>query len=400
MDLKSGQPFWTTRSGLIRNYPPLTHDERCDAVVIGGGITGALVAFHLAEAGIDTIVLDKRDIARGSTSVTTALLQYEIDTPLHELVDMVGEDHAARSYLACRDGIDKIEALLLKINDNCEFTRKKSLYLASKQSDVKKLQKEWEIRKRYGFHLDWLSRSDIANQFSFERPAALMSYDGAEIDAYRFAHALLNSAGQMGTRIYDRTEVTDIQYSPRSVTVKTDRGCSVRAKKVVFAAGYESQIYLKQKVAKLISTYALASEPVDSFDGWPDRCLIWESAHPYLYMRTTGDNRVIVGGEDDDFQDPARRDRQVIRKAGRLKTKFDKLFPQMEMEVAYCWAGTFGETKDGLAYIGESPELYNAYFALGYGGNGITYSVLAAEIIRDAMRQRANPYADLFRFDR
>jgi len=53
-----------------------------------------------------------------------------------------------------------------------------------------------------------------------------------------------------------------------------------------------------------------------------------------------------------------------------------------------------------LAYIGETPDFPHAYFALGYGGNGITYSILAAEIIRDAILGKTNPYADLFRFDR
>lgn len=96
MDLKSGYPFWPLKNGLIQTYPPLEGDVTCDVVVLGGGITGALVAYHLVEAGLNTVVLDKRDIGWGSTSATTALLQYEIDTPLCELIEMVGEDHAAR----------------------------------------------------------------------------------------------------------------------------------------------------------------------------------------------------------------------------------------------------------------------------------------------------------------
>ena len=61
---------------------------------------------------------------------------------------------------------------------------------------------------------------------------------------------------------------------------------------------------------------------------------------------------------------------------------------------------TFGETKDGLAFIGQIRQMPRCYFALGFGGNGITYSVIAAEIIRDALLQRPNADARLFRFDR
>jgi glycine/D-amino acid oxidase-like deaminating enzyme len=65
-----------------------------------------------------------------------------------------------------------------------------------------------------------------------------------------------------------------------------------------------------------------------------------------------------------------------------------------------AWAGVFGETKDGLPYIGPHQQFPLGLFALGYGGNGITFSLIAAEIIRDALLGRSNPDAQLFGFDR
>ena len=145
---------------------------------------------------------------------------------------------------------------------------------------------------------------------------------------------------------------------------------------------------------------AFVSEPLESFEGWWERCLIWETARPYLYLRTTDDGRAIVGGEDDPFRNPARRDALVPKKAEKLARRFRELFPKIDLEVSYAWGGTFGETKDGLAYIGSVPELPSCYFTLGFGGNGVTYSVVAADIICDALRRRPNTEAHLFRFDR
>ena len=85
MDLHSDLPFWTVRNGLIQTYPAMDQDLRCDALVVGGGITGALVAHSLVRSGVDCIVIDRRDIGQGSTSGSTALLQFEIDTPLYKL---------------------------------------------------------------------------------------------------------------------------------------------------------------------------------------------------------------------------------------------------------------------------------------------------------------------------
>jgi glycine/D-amino acid oxidase-like deaminating enzyme len=76
------------------------------------------------------------------------------------------------------------------------------------------------------------------------------------------------------------------------------------------------------------------------------------------------------------------------------------MFPAIELEVAFRWAGTFGETKDGLPYIGQIRQMPHCHFALGFGGNGIIYSIIAAEIIRDALLQRPNRNARLFGFDR
>ncbi len=400
MDLKSGYPFWPIKNGLLNLYPTLHQDLTCDVVVVGGGITGALIAYHLVEAGINTVLIDKRHIAYGSTSATTALLQYEIDTPLCDLIDMVGEDHAVRSYLACVDSIDKIATLIKKLDEDCGFQRKSSLYLASYKSHVPDLKREYQTRKKHGIQLEWFDQQQIEKLYGFSRPAALFSEIGGQVDAYQLTHALLQAGMKKGLQVYDNSEVTLIDHSPRRVHLTTEHGAKISARKIVFACGYEAQKYLNKQVAELISTFALVSEPCEVGSQWYDHSLIWESARPYFYLRTTEEGRIIMGGEDAEFSNPKRRDNLIPQKTKRLQSKFEMLFPKIPLEVAFSWAGTFGETKDGLAYIDKSPDMANAWFALGYGGNGITYSILAAEIIRDAILDKPNSYSDLFRFNR
>lgn len=134
MDLRTGLPFWLAAPSPAPPHHPLTKDEPCEVAVIGGGITGAMVAYHLAEAGVDTIVLDKRDIGSGSTSASTALLLYEIDVPLAELVPMIGEDRAVRAYRACCEAIDKIEAIVARRGLAGEIIR--DLFLGRRNDDA------------------------------------------------------------------------------------------------------------------------------------------------------------------------------------------------------------------------------------------------------------------------
>ena len=122
--------------------------------------------------------------------------------------------------------------------------------------------------------------------------------------------------------------------------------------------------------------------------------------YPSLQRDVACEAVVIGGGEDEDFVNPRQRDALISQKTRTLVKKFARLFPDTPLEVAYAWAGTFATTKDGLAYIGTHPRFPHASFAFGYGGNGITFSLIAAEIIRDQFLGRKNHDARIFRFGR
>ena len=400
MKLTSTHPFWAVNNGLPTNYPSLQRDVACDAIVIGGGITGALVAIHLTEAGVKTAVLDKRDIGTGSTSGSTALLQYEIDVPLRELIKKRGAAAAVRSYQLCRNAIGKLERLVSRLKIECGFERKPSLFLARYQREIPELQEELQLRRKMGIELEFYDASALRARFSFSRPAALLSKDGGQVDPHRLTHGLLAAGTRAGLEVYDRTEMARLEETGRGVRITTQNGCQVTARRAIIAAGFESKALLGAEAGTLKSTYALISEPLPAISRWYKQCLIWESGTPYLYLRTTPEGRIIVGGEDENFVNAKRRDALIFQKTRTLLKKFGRLFPDSPLEVAYAWAGTFGETKDGLAYIGMHPRFPHAYFALGYGGNGITFSLIAAEIIRDDFLGQPNRDAHLFRFGR
>ena len=113
------------------------------------------------------------------------------------------------------------------------------------------------------------------------------------------------------------------------------------------------------------------------------------------------DQRLIVGGEDDRIDIPARRDARVDDKAEKLLRRVEKLLPQLPLRIAFAWAGTFAETKDGLPYFGAHEQHGpNVHFAMAYGGNGTTYSLIGAELLRDHFLGKRHPCAALFGFGR
>jgi glycine/D-amino acid oxidase-like deaminating enzyme len=378
----------------------LPRDRRCDVAVIGAGITGALVSDALTAAGRSVIAVDCRHPGHGSTSASTALLQYELDVSLTDLIDRLGRQRAVDSYRAALDGVRAIGRLSKGLKEDVGFRSRPSLYYASRRRDAKGLRKECATRRRAGLPCEVLDAKAIRNIVDIRASLALWSTTAAEVDPWRLTQALLARCAKRDFAVYGRTEVTRIVPNKSQVELRTNHG-RIRAKTVVVAAGYEAERFLPERVAKLHSTYAIVTEPVKSFEGWRQRCLIWESARPYLYARTTADNRIIVGGEDDPFRDPGHRDARVPRKAERLLRKARRLFPRIEMELAYGWAGTFGETRDSLPYIGAHPRSDpRVLYALGYGANGMPFSAIAAEVLAASVLGKSHRYQRTFACDR
>ncbi len=401
MDLKSGYPWWAVRNGLMHAFPQLQQDVRCDVAVVGGGITGALIADELAAHGHDVVVLEQRNVAWGSTSASTALLQYEIDTPMVELARRYGEPDAVLAYQACATAIPMLQARAAGLHA-VDCLPMDSLYYASKRRHVGGMQDEFALRSRHGFEVEWLDRAAVRARHGFDAPAAILSTLAASVDPYRMAYRLLMGLEQQGTRVFDRTVVEHAATMPRGVELRTGEGQLVRAKHAVMAAGYASQKWLDAEVARNRSSYAFITDPLDVATLGPlAKTMLWETARPYLYLRTTSDHRLLVGGEDDRFDIPARRDARVEKKARKLLEQVQALFPDMPLKPAFSWAGTFAETEDGLPFFGPHPSTGpRVHFAMAYGGNGITYSMIGAGLLRALIERRKHPLARLFGFAR
>ncbi|GAA5116859.1 FAD-binding oxidoreductase [Luteolibacter yonseiensis] len=402
MDLTSDHPFWTLKNGLLADFPPLASDQSCDIIVLGAGITGACVAEALTADGHDVIIVDACDVGHGSTSASTALLQYEVDTHLIDLIKLHGPDHARMAYQACYESIDILEEKIRSLGlEDCAFTRKPSVYLASVKGHVPILREESEARRAIGIEVEDWGESDVKSLLGFSRPGALCSAQAAEVDAYRLTIGLLKTVARRGGRIFDRTRVTRLDIDKSGVLVRTDRSSTIRAKRVIVAMGYQTQtLFDTASCVNLQSSFAAASEPLEEYQRWWKSCLLWESARPYFYLRTEAGGRAIMGGEDVPFRNATARDKLIPRKSARLADRFNGMFPESGMEISHSWAGTFGETHDGLAFIGPYRKHPLCLFALGFGGNGITYSVTAAEILRQEVRGHRHDYSPVFHFDR
>lgn len=399
MDIRSNEPFWLIKDALPQSYPSLKQSTSTEVLIIGAGITGALIAFKLIGEGKKVIMVDSRDICNGSTAASTSMLQYEIDEPLHKLIEQVGLTCAVSSYQNCEKAIKDLKKIVVEVGSHCDFEYKKSVYFASSKKDISFLKKEFDARQEHGFNVKWLPKEKI-NELGLKAYAAIESKSGAVMDVYKLANDILKYCSKKGLQIYDRTEIEEIKTKKGKTIATTKNNLSIEADHVVHCTGYESVETLKENIVNLKSTFALASEAFETLPKAFKNRIFWNTDSPYLYFRSTGDGRIVMGGGDRDFKNAVRRDALLPRKEKELSKSFKKCFPEIPFTADYSWAGTFGETKDGLPYFGKPDPEKNEHYILGFGGNGITFSVMGMDAIVHSINKTPHPYLEYYKFHR
>lgn len=394
--LRSGRSVWqASDSGLkqVTNRPPPGIYE-ADVAIVGAGITGAFLAERLTRAGRRVIVLDRHAPATGSTAASTAMLLWELDASLVELEDRMGLEAAARIARQCRRQVGGIAGIVQALGIAADFRPRPSLYLAGDKLDAADLREEHRIRQHLGFEGAYLNEGGLAER-GLIGSAGLLYPGSAEVDPVKLAQGLMTVAIARGAQVISPAVAAIYEPTIKGVTVETHEGHIVRTRTLVLASGYEMPDFVPAARHSLCTSWALATSPMPDAAGssWGAGALVWEASDPYLYMRTTADGRLIIGGEDEDFADPVRREDLAPKKIDALLAKASQRCPGIgALEAEFTWSGVFGETDDSLPMIGAVPGRANCLVAYGYGGNGITFSALAADLIEAELE--GNPDAD------
>lgn len=398
-DLRTGRPIWMERRRPALDVRPFARSLQCDVAVVGAGISGALIAEMLSEAGLDVIVLDRREPVTGSTAASTALLQYELDLPLSHMAKRIGRERATRIWQRSRLAVDALRSRTERLGLKVDAATRPSLYLDGNVLDPTALAAEAEARRAAGFEIDLIGPAQVFDRYGISGRHTIIGFGNYSADPRQMAAAYLRVAEARGARVYAPADVTGVEASERGVTLDIDGRGEVRSSSVVFATGYEMLKGIPRKGNHIMSTWVIATKPQPRAI-WRDAAMIWEASDPYLYIRTTPDGAVICGGEDEDIADAGARDAKIPAKTAILEAKLGTLLPAIDPAAAFAWAGSFGNSPLGTPTIGRVPHMPNCYAAMGYGGNGITFSMMAAQILRSTICGDGDADADLFSFYR
>ncbi len=376
MNIVNGNPFFTKE---IKNkqFPYLDKDIKSDIVIVGGGITSLITAYYLQKNNFNVVILEKNRIAYGSTSITTALLQYELDDNINKLREYYKEEDLECIYLECNKALSKLEDICKIIN--CEYNKKDCILYSNKDIDLVELKQEFLFREKIGLNVKFFNyNNEIKN--------AILSIDGGlSFNPYEFCIKLSDYLINNNVAIYENTSVINITDD----IIYTKYNYKVDYNKVIIATGYDISSFTNKKLGDVYYTYNIVTNKIN----FTSNLLIRDNNDPYNYYRVDN-NRIIAGGLDTKELDVNKVEEIYDNLLKNIKTVYN--VKDIHIEYKYC--GVFKSTKDNLGYFSKYKN--NTYFALGYGANGIVYAILGSEIIVDELNNKTNKLSKYFKIER
>ncbi len=403
--LRLGTSYWLDGSaGAAPARPALAHDIDADVAIVGGGVTGCAVAYFLARSGAKVVLLEAERIGRGSTAASTALLMQEPDTDFIDLSARHGAAAARQVWRAGARAVTDLRRTLQALHVEAGAHRLPSAYFTRDAALVAGLRREQRRRRAAGLSARWLAPGPLFDLTGVEAEGAILTSGNAQVDPYRTCLGLAAAAETHGALIFERSRVRRMRGDATGIHLEV-RGRHVRASWGIVATGYATPEF-KPLAARfrMWTTYVMATPRLSSRErasvGLGD-VMLWDTGRPYHYLRWAPDGRLLFGGCDRPQQAGPRRAARLRQRTQELVRDLTGLYPSLAHVVPdYAWEGLFATTPDGLPYIGTHRRYRRHLFALGYGGNGMTFSFMAAGILTRIIDGRPRPEDALFSFGR
>jgi glycine/D-amino acid oxidase-like deaminating enzyme len=382
-DLRVGAVAWKLLPEFERKSDLLP--DQADIVIVGAGIMAATIGQRIGQSGRQVTFIDRHAPATSSTAASTAQVMCGMDMPMITLADEIGEQAAAarwkQVYQSVRHLSDHIDDLVIE----CAKADIPTVYLGGNKLDADGLAKEAKLHQAHDLPTEFCDAAEIAERFGIMPRPGNVSQGGFEVDPVRLALGLLDNARDDGAKICWPHNVISLSPSSGGIEVGVEGNRTVFAKDVILCTGYERPTLFLPPAFSLMSTFVIATPP-GTARGWEHKAMYWEAADPYLYVRATADGRIVVGGEDIDSSATDVRDRLMPQKAGTILAKLETMLERDDLTIDSQWSATFGTSPDSLPAIGRAANSEHIWLSYGFGGNGIAFAAVAADLLSEALR--------------
>ncbi|AEH50520.1 NAD(P)/FAD-dependent oxidoreductase [Pseudothermotoga thermarum] len=352
--------------------------------VIGAGVVGCSVAYHLAKLGInDVVVFDKSYISSGSTGRCAGGIRQQWSSPHNVLLAM-------RS-------VKLFEKLESETGMDVEYKQGGYLILSYSEEEAEQFEKNVEMQRELGLDVEILSVKKVKERYPYIDLSGVVLATFCQTDGHANPHlvnfAYAKSARKLGVEIFTHTEVWGIEVKDYEFVLHTTKG-KVTAQIVVNAAGPHSR-----EIASMVGVdlptesyrhQIMVTEPVKNFF---DPMAISFSGN--FYMRQTKHGQFIMG-QGDPNEKPGLNYNVTFEFVEEMCKKMTRIFPFLRnVRIVRHWSGHYNMSPDAQPIIGESTTVKNFYYAVGFSGHGFMLAPAVGEAIAELIAYGKTLHVDL-----
>ena len=376
------------KDGIGNNFNNLSMDLTCEVLIVGAGITGITTAYMLSNLGMDIIIIDK-DIPLNLTSGnTTAKFTFQHGINYSSIIENQGIEGAKLYYEAQLEAMDFVEDLIAQNKILCDYNKTYSMIYAETRADFKEIKKEYKAYKKLNIPCELVENLP----YGLEGFGGLKVYDQFELNPVKYCNFLLDELQNRNVKIYKNTNAVDTIIEEEYIKVLTEKGNTIKTKKLVVATGYPyydgGGLFFTRLEA--YRSYLAAFPGASSEDGM----FITNSSSPYSirFSNTDGVNYLLVGG----------RGHKVGQEDSAIKSyndliMFAKKYFDLE-DISYRWSAQDYESLDKVPYIGNITEKKeNIYIGTGYKKWGMTNGTFAGILLSSLIKGEESKYKELFK---
>jgi glycine/D-amino acid oxidase-like deaminating enzyme len=405
MPTRYGESPWIHEFPRARrpDFPRLRGEHACNVVIVGGGLTGCATAYACAAAGLKPLVVEADRVGLGGAGRSAGLLLPDPGPSFRDVAQAHGLRAARRAFEAWARGASDGAALLKRLNVPGGVMPVSNL-LVGFRGDDKMLKREQAALDEAGIQVRSLSDRQARQATSLETIGALRLRDGFAVDPYRACVALINAASRRGATAFERSPVTKVTFTRRSVQVTT-ADAVIKASTIIVATGVATaefkqlRRHFKRREAYLVMTEVVPAAMRKALGS--RTATIRDTRTPRHRIRWTADQRLIVSGADQDATPAKMRNAVLVQRTGQLMYELLTMYPAISgLQPQYGWELPYGETADGLMYIGPHRNYPHHLFALGGGGDSISGAFVAARILTRAARGDVDKADEVFSWTR
>ena len=373
----------------------LTEDTNAEVAVIGAGFTGLSAALHLAEAGVDVVVVDEKQPGWGASGRNGGFCCLGgSKLGAKGMIKRHGEG-AARDYaLVERDAVDLVEATIDRLGLDVDRHSDGETVLAHRKRDYAGFAADAESMAHvYGQKPQVIPQEALAEHgLGGDFHGAMTTPIGFALNPRKYVIGLMDGALAAGARIFGNTPVSGMETRSGVHTLTTPKG-RITAKQVILATnGYSSETlpnwmagrYLPAQ-SSVIVTRPLSMEE-RAAQGWTTQQMCYDTRNLLHYFRLMPNGQFLFG-----MRGGLATSEGVHHKIRRqIRRDFDRMFPAWaHVETPWYWSGFVCMAPDLTPFAGPIPGAEGLFAGFAYHGNGVAMGSYCGALLANKILGRA-----------